>query len=74
MILSAIAATLKRRARAGFRGRHYEAAFIVQAVSWYLRYPLSYRDIEGLFREHGSEAVAHEQAGVLLDGLRAEGL
>ena len=26
------------------------------------------------FREHGSEAVAHEQAHVLLDGLRAEGL
>jgi hypothetical protein len=29
-----------------FKGRHFEAALIVQAVSWYLRYPLSYRDIE----------------------------
>ncbi len=26
------------------------------------------------FRGHGTEAVAHEQARVLLDGLRAEGL
>ena len=32
MILSAIVAKLKQRARADFRGRHY----IVQAVSWYL--------------------------------------
>jgi hypothetical protein len=27
----------------------------VQAVSWYLRYPLSYRDIEELFLERGLE-------------------
>ena len=44
MILSAIAAKLKQRAKGDFKGRHYEAALIVQAVSWYLRYPLSYRD------------------------------
>ena len=55
MILSAIAAKLKQRAKADFRGRHYEAALIVQAVSWYLRYPLSYRDIEELFLERGLE-------------------
>ena len=55
MILSAIAAKLKQRARDDFRGRHYEAALIVQAVSWYLRYPLSYRDIEELFLERGLE-------------------
>ena len=53
MILSAIAAKLKQRARADFKGRHYEAALIVQAVSWHLRYPLSYRDIEELFPERG---------------------
>ena len=29
-----------------FKGRHFEATLIIQAVSWYLRYPLSYRDIE----------------------------
>lgn len=53
MILSAIAAKLKHRAKADFRGRHYEAGLIVQAVSWYLRYPLSYRDIEEMLLERG---------------------
>ena len=37
MILSAIAAKLKQRAKGDFKGRHYEAALIVQAVSCYLR-------------------------------------
>ena len=55
MILSAIAAKLKQRSKADFKGRHYEASLIVQAVSWYLRYPLSYRDIEELFLERGLE-------------------
>ncbi len=45
-ILNAIAAKLKNRSKDDFKGRHFEAALIVQAVSWYLRYPLSYRDIE----------------------------
>jgi IS6 family transposase len=58
MILSAIAAKLKQRGKGDFRGRHYEAALIVQAVSWYLRYPLSYSDIEELFLERGLE-VGH---------------
>ncbi len=43
MILSAIAAKLKSRSKDDFKGRHFEAGLIVQAVSWYLRYPLSYR-------------------------------
>jgi len=55
MILNALALKLKRQARGDFKGRHYEAALIVQAVSWYLRYPLSYRDIEELFLERGLE-------------------
>ncbi|POR40921.1 IS6 family transposase [Methylobacterium sp. V23] len=55
MILSAIAAKLKQRSKTDFKRRHYEAALIVQAVSWYLRYPLSYRDIEELFLERGVE-------------------
>jgi transposase, IS6 family len=58
MILSAIAEKLKRRSKADFKGRHYEATLILQAVSWYLRYPLSYRDIEELFLERGL-AVDH---------------
>src|SRR4051794_29657422 len=53
MILSAIAERLKRRSKDDFRGRHFEAPLILQAVCWYLRYPLSYRDIEELFRERG---------------------
>src|SRR4051812_40507068 len=55
MILSAIAEKLKRRSKDDFKGRDFEATLILQAVSWYLRYPLSYRDIEELFRERGLE-------------------
>src|SRR4051794_6831464 len=58
MILSAIAEKLKRRSKHDVTGRHFEATLILQAVSWYLRYPLSCRDIEELFRERGL-AVDH---------------
>ena len=70
MILSAIAAKLKRRSKDDFKGRHFEAALIVQAVSWYLRYPLSYRDIEELFLERGL-AVDHCHPEPLGPGLCA---
>jgi IS6 family transposase len=53
MILNALALKLKRQARGDFRGRHFEATLIVQAVSWYLRYALSYRDIEEMLLERG---------------------
>src|SRR4051812_18497862 len=56
MILSAIAEKLKRRSKDDFKGRHSEASLILQALSWYPRYPLSYRDIEELFRERGLTA------------------
>src|SRR3954464_15291460 len=55
MILNALALKLKRQARGDFKGRHFEAALIVQAVSWYLRYALSYRDIEEMLLERGLE-------------------
>jgi len=55
MILNAIAAKLKRRSKDDFKGRHFEAGLMVQAVSWYLRFPLSYRDIEELLPERGLE-------------------
>ena len=55
MILNALVEKLKRRSKDDFKGRHFEAALILQAVSWYLRYPLSYRDIEELFLERGLE-------------------
>jgi transposase-like protein len=51
MILNVIAERLKRRSKDDFKGRHFEASLIIQAVSWYLRYPLSYRDIEEMLLE-----------------------
>ena len=53
MILNALVERLKRRSKDDFKGRHFEAALILQVVSWYLRYPLSYRDIEELSLERG---------------------
>src|SRR4051794_478139 len=55
MILNALVEKLKRRSKDDFKGRHFEATLILQAVSWYLRYPLSYRDIEEMFFERGLE-------------------
>jgi glucose-1-phosphate thymidylyltransferase short form len=52
-VLEPIAEKPKRRSMDDFKGRHFEASLILQAVSWYLRYPLSYRDIEELFLERG---------------------
>jgi len=56
MILTALAEKLKRRAKDDFKGRHFEPWLIIQAVSWYLRYPLSCRDVESLFAERGFDA------------------
>ena len=36
MILSAIAERLKRRSKDDFKGRHFQASLILQAVCWYL--------------------------------------
>jgi IS6 family transposase len=36
-----------------FKGRHFQADIILCAVRWYLRYALSYRDVEELLRERG---------------------
>ena len=58
MLLNALVEKLKRRSKDDFKGRHFEAPLILQAVCWYLRYALSYRDIEELFRERGL-AVDH---------------
>jgi transposase, IS6 family len=37
-----------------FRGRHFRSEIIVLCVRWYLRYPLSYRDLEEMMAERGS--------------------
>ena len=34
------------RAGDDFKGRHFEAWLIIQAVGWYLRHRLSFRDVE----------------------------
>ncbi len=38
-----------------FHGGHFPKHIVLQAVFWYLRYSLSYRDIEELMRERGIE-------------------
>ncbi len=35
-----------------FKWRHFEARIIVLCVRWYLRYSLSYRDLEEMMRDH----------------------
>ena len=41
-----------------FKWRHYEALIILLCVRWYLRYQLSYRDLEEIMHERGL-AVDH---------------
>ena len=36
-----------------FKWRHFEADIILLCVRWYLRYALSYRDVEEMMRERG---------------------
>ena len=36
-----------------FRGRHFEDVIIMLCVRWYLRYSLSYRDLEEIMAERG---------------------
>ena len=36
-----------------FRGRHFEDVIIILCVRWYLRYTLSYRDLEEIMVERG---------------------
>src|SRR3712207_2329939 len=48
--------TVKRMAESRptlFRGRHFRDDIIVLCLRWYLRYPLSYRDLEEMMAERG---------------------
>ncbi len=36
-----------------FKWRHFEAEIILLCVRWYVRYALSYRDLEDMMREQG---------------------
>ena len=42
---------MNRKRPALFRGRHFEDAIILLCVRWYLRYSLSYRDLEEIMAE-----------------------
>ena len=67
MILNAIAEKLKRQSKDDFKGRHFEAWLIVKAVGWYLRYPLSYRDLEEIFASGAlSSIITRSTAGYWL--------
>ena len=44
--------------QAPFKWRHFEAEIILLCVRWYLRYALSYRDLEEMMAERGL-AVDH---------------
>jgi transposase, IS6 family len=49
---------VSRTRPAPFRGRHFADAIIILCVRWYLRYSLSYRDLEEIMAERGL-AVDH---------------
>jgi transposase-like protein len=36
-----------------FKWRHYEGEIILLNVRWYLKYPLSYRNLEEMMAERG---------------------
>src|SRR3954451_10413238 len=42
---------MRRKRPALFKGRHFEAEIIVLCVRWYLRYPLSFRQLEEIMAE-----------------------
>ena len=67
------------RRSALFRGRHFRDEIIVLCLRWYLRYPLSYRDLEEMMAERGlaidHSTLArwvHRYAPVLNERIRSE--
>ena len=44
---------MRKNRPALFQGRHFEDVIIVLCVRWYLRYSLSYRDLEEMMLERG---------------------
>jgi len=44
---------VKNKRPAVFRGRHFQDEIIVLCLRWYLRYSLSYRDLEEMMAERG---------------------
>ena len=67
------------RRSALFRGRHFRDEVIVLCLRWYLRYPLSYRNLEEMMAERGltldHSTIARwvlRYAPVLNDRIRSE--
>jgi hypothetical protein len=71
MILSAIAERLKRRSKDDFKGRHFEAPLILQAVCWYLHYPLSY--LPSRLRKDHASGIARSAAHRLIGASKRSG-
>ena len=44
---------MHERQSALFRGRHFRSEVIILCVRWYLRYPMSYRNLEEMMAERG---------------------
>ncbi|GHP00029.1 hypothetical protein KSF_100760 [Reticulibacter mediterranei] len=40
-----------------FKWRHFQSDIILLCVRWYLRYALSYRDLEEIMLERGSGSI-----------------
>jgi transposase-like protein len=55
-----------------FKWRHFEAEIILLCVRWYLRYSLSYRDLEEMMRERGLAAYPKAMADLKATGVLAE--
>ncbi len=44
---------MKNQSQNSFKWRHFQSEIIVLCVRWYLRYALSYRDLEEMMHERG---------------------
>ena len=53
-----------RKRPALFRGRHFEDVIILLYVRWYLRYSLTYRDLEEMMAERGQSDQCGRPSGV----------
>ena len=56
-----------------FKWRHFEAEIILLCVRWYLRYPLSYRDLEEMMLERGlhvDHTTIYRSRAILRTGVR----
>src|SRR5215813_12591529 len=57
-----------------FKWRHYESEIILLCVRWYLRYALSYRDLEEMMNERGLSVSFRQLCYQGLLGLRLPSL